>query len=112
MDISVKSKLILMQWGIACKGDVNDEKKFCSMDTDKSGEKTSTILKQAIRAINGFFPRLLWSSFIFPSLLMIISTAVRFILFSSKQLTSILYYVAIFKRSKEIVTFLLRGTNS
>ena len=27
MDISVKSKLIIMQWGIACKGDVNDEKK-------------------------------------------------------------------------------------
>ena len=28
MDISVKSKLILMQWEIAYKGDVNDEKKF------------------------------------------------------------------------------------
>ena len=35
------------------------KKNFCSMDADKSGEKTSTILKQAIRAINGFFPRLL-----------------------------------------------------
>lgn len=34
------------------------KKKICSMDTDRSGEKTSTIPKQAIRAINGFFPRL------------------------------------------------------
>lgn len=39
MDISVKSKLILMQWGIAYKGDVNDEKNFVPWTLIRVGKR-------------------------------------------------------------------------